>query len=89
MFAGLRLSSLGRFTAEFPDADALHHALARWNRRRLAVQAPGDDWQAQLNEDHKMLRLEGAFVEAFREHVAPWPQTSRATPAASSPGSRR
>ena len=71
MFAGLRLSSLGRFTAEFPDADALHHALARWNRRRLAVQAPGDDWQAQLNEDHKMLRLEGAFVEAFREHVAP------------------
>jgi hypothetical protein len=71
MFAGLRLSTLGCFTPEFPDAEALHQGLARWNRRRLAVQVPGADWQAQLREDQRMLRLEGAFIEAFRAHVAP------------------
>ncbi len=70
MFAGLRLSTLGAFTPEFPDAEALHLGLAHWNRRRLAVQAPSPDWQAQLLEDQRMLRLEGAFVEAFRAHVA-------------------
>ncbi len=71
MFAGLRLSTLGQFTPEFPDAEALHTGLVKWNRRRLAVQTPGADWQAQLNEDQRMLRLEGAFVEAFRAHIAP------------------
>jgi hypothetical protein len=70
MFAGLRLSTLGRFTPEYPDAEALHLGFAKWNRRRLAVQTPGPDWQVQLNEDQRMLRLEGAFVEAFRNHVA-------------------
>jgi hypothetical protein len=70
MFAGLRLSTLGQFTPEFPDAEALHMGLAKWNRRRLAVQTPSGDWQARLNEDQRMLRLEGAFVEAFRAHVA-------------------
>ena len=70
MFAGLRLSTLGYFTPEFPDAEALHLGLARWNRRRLAVQTPGPDWQARLVEDQRMLRLEGAFIEAFRAHVA-------------------
>jgi len=70
MLAGLRLSKLGRFTPEFPDAGALHQGLAEWNRRRLAVQVPRPDWQAQLVDDHRMLRLEGAFVEAFRQHVA-------------------
>jgi hypothetical protein len=70
MFSGLRLSTLGRFTPEFPDAETLHLGLARWNRRRLAVQTPSEDWQGQLSEDHRMLRLEGAFVEAFRGHVA-------------------
>ena len=70
MFAGLRLSTLGQFTPEFPDAEALHMGLAKWNRRRLAVQTPSGDWQARLNEDLRMLRLEGGFVEAFRAHVA-------------------
>jgi hypothetical protein len=71
MFAGLRLSTLGQFTPQFPDAEALHQGLAHWNHRRLAVQVPDGDWQARLNEDQRMLRLEGAFVEAFRAHVAP------------------
>ncbi|WP_293680369.1 iron-containing redox enzyme family protein [uncultured Phenylobacterium sp.] len=71
MFAALKLSGLGAFTPEFPDAEALHQGLARWNRRRLAVQTPSADWTAHLNSDFRMLRLEGAFVEAFRAHVAP------------------
>src|SRR5437588_4907793 len=70
MFAALRLARLGRFTPEFPDARALHTGLARWNRRRLAVQTPACDWETRLDDDLRMLRLEGAFVEAFRAHVA-------------------
>jgi hypothetical protein len=66
----MRLSTLGRFSPEFPDAKALHVGLAKWNRRRLAVQTPSDDWPLQLMEDQRMLRLEGAFVEAFRAHAA-------------------
>lgn len=71
MFAGMRLSRLGNFTPEFPDAEALHQGLARWNRRRLAVATPHDDWLAELNQDHRMLRLEGAFIEELRAHIAP------------------
>ena len=71
MFAGLRLSTLGAFTPEFPDAEMLHLGLAKWNRRRLAVALPTADWRQDLNTDHAMLRQEGAFVEAFRAHVAP------------------
>jgi hypothetical protein len=66
----MRLSALGQFTPEFPDAEALHLGLAKWNRRRLAVQTPTADWQSALMRDQRMLRLEGAFVEAFRAHVA-------------------
>jgi hypothetical protein len=71
MFAGLRLSRLGLFTPEFPDAEGLHTGLAHWNRRRLAVATPHSDWMADLNRDQRMLRLEGAFIEALRAHVAP------------------
>lgn len=71
MTAGMRLAELGDFTAEAPDARRLHLALARWNRRRLAVGRPSANWLRDLDEDQRMLRLEGAFIEAFREHVAP------------------
>jgi hypothetical protein len=70
MLAGTRLSNLGHFTPEFPDAEALHVGLAKWNRRRLAVQLPSAEWQEQLVENQRMLRLEGGFVEAFRAHIA-------------------
>ena len=69
MNAGMRLSRLGLFTPEFPDAESLHHGLARWNRRRLSVAVPHGDWLADLNSDQRMLRLEGAFIEALREHL--------------------
>jgi hypothetical protein len=65
------LARLGEFTPEFPDAEALHQGLARWNRERLAVATPTPDWRLKLARDQRMLRLEGAFIEAFRAHVAP------------------
>ena len=70
MLAGMRLSTLGIFTPQFPDAEALHVGLARWNRRRLAVQVPSPGWQRDLELDQGMLRLEGSFVEAFRGQIA-------------------
>jgi hypothetical protein len=71
MFGTMKLARLGVYTPEFPDAEALHTGLAQWNRRRLAVQTPTPDWTADLARDHRMLRLEGAFIEAFRTLVAP------------------
>lgn len=71
MFPAMRLARLGAFTPEFPDAETLHAGLAHWNHRRLAVQTPKADWLLDLARDRQMLRLEGAFIEAFRAHVAP------------------
>jgi hypothetical protein len=80
MKASMRLSRLGTFSPEFPDAESLHQGLARWNRRRLAIQTPKADWQAELNADHRMLRLEGAFIEAFRAQVAPQVENAPSDP---------
>lgn len=71
MLAAKRLADLGAYTPEFPDAESLHRALAAWNARRLSPGMPERDWALQLSNDTRMLRLEGAFIEAFREHVAP------------------
>lgn len=50
--------------------DDFQRALARWNRRRLAPGFP-DGWQRSLEEDHRLQRLEGAFMEELRAEVAP------------------
>jgi len=50
--------------------DAFQQALAKWNRRRLSPGFPTPDWQRQMEEDHRMARLEGAFVEELRGEVA-------------------
>ena len=71
MFGGQRLANLGVFSPEFPDAEALHRGLAHWNRRRMAVATPSDDWRAEVADEARMKRLEGEFVEAFRAHIAP------------------
>ncbi len=52
------------------DPLTLHRRLARWNRRRLAVQIPSADWERDLREEHEMRRLEGRYIEAFRAEVA-------------------
>lgn len=70
-FGGERLSRLGAFNPQFPDAEALHRGLAHWNHVRLAPAAPSDSWRDDLDQDTRMLRIEGAFIEAFRRHVAP------------------
>jgi len=49
--------------------DAFQQGLARWNHQRLDPGLPSDDWQQRLDADHKMLRLEGAFLESLREEV--------------------
>ncbi|WP_297507801.1 iron-containing redox enzyme family protein [uncultured Caulobacter sp.] len=71
MYGGERLSNLGAFDQTVPDADALHKALAHWNHVRLAPSAPSETWREDLDQDLRMRQLEGAFVEAFRRHVAP------------------
>ena len=57
------------------DASQFHNArfqraLAHWNRRRLAPGFPAADWQRRLDEDVRMQRLEGAFVEELRAEIA-------------------
>lgn len=71
MQTGHRLSDIGAFDPQFPDAATLHRGLAHWNRRRFDLRPPAADWRAELAEDARMQRLETAFVEAFRAEVAP------------------
>jgi hypothetical protein len=52
------------------EAETFHRALARWNRRRLAVAKPTGTWREDLVDDHQMRLLEGSFVEAARTEVA-------------------
>ena len=66
-----KLAGLTPKAAGSRSAEAFHRELAHWNHRRLAVQTPDANWQSDLNTDFRMLRLEGAFIEAFRARVAP------------------
>ncbi len=50
--------------------DDFQQKLARWNRTRLAPGLPSADWQRQLDDDQRMLRLEGAFLEEERAAIA-------------------
>jgi len=57
-----------------PTSDYFNHgfqaALARWNRARLSPGLPAEGWEKALDRDHRMQRLEGAFLEALRAEVA-------------------
>jgi hypothetical protein len=64
-----RLQWEGQGSSQFLN-DAFQRSLAHWNRRRLSPGFPSADWQRQLDEDQRMLRLEGAFVEELRAEVA-------------------
>jgi len=66
-----RLARAGLFSPEFPDAEAMHRGLAHWNHRRLAIQTPTPAWSVDLNNDFRMMRVEGAFIEGFRAEIAP------------------
>jgi hypothetical protein len=56
-------------SSQFLD-DGFQRALAHWNGRRLAPALPTADWSRLLDEDHRMQRLEGAFMEELRAEVA-------------------
>jgi hypothetical protein len=49
---------------------SFQQALSRWNRERLAPAFPSADWQSKLDQDVRMLKLEGAFLEELRSEVA-------------------
>jgi hypothetical protein len=60
------------FERHAPLADhALHVRLARWNRRRLAMQTPAMDWRDSLHAEHDMAFLEREFAETLRAEIAP------------------
>lgn len=50
--------------------DSFQRGLAHWNRQRLQPALPSDDWREVQDRDHRMARLEGAFLEELREEVA-------------------
>jgi hypothetical protein len=54
--------------SQFRNA-AFQQALAHWNRERLAPAMPSADWQAQIDRDARMLKLEGGFLEELRLEV--------------------
>ncbi len=56
--------------AALRDPLSLHRRLAYWNHRRLAPSAPHAHWEAEVEEDLRMRRLEGLWVEACRAEVA-------------------
>lgn len=50
--------------------DPTQRRLAAWNRERLGPGLPAPGWELRLARDQRMLRLEGAFLEALRAEVA-------------------
>ena len=64
-----RLAYFGVQRPDFPSPDALHKALAHWNRQRLAIGVPNDDWRMDLTADYRMKRIEGGYIEAFRQAI--------------------
>jgi hypothetical protein len=50
--------------------ESFQRRIAHWNHERLAPQFPSEDWEATLERDTRMLRLEGGFIEALRAEVA-------------------
>jgi Iron-containing redox enzyme len=61
-----------RFRPERFDVDSneAQQKLALWNRTRLEPRLPDSDWNARLDADSAMLRLEASFLESLRREVA-------------------
>lgn len=49
--------------------DSFQRGLAHWNRQRLSPAFPSDDWAQTVERDHRMVRLQGAFIEELRAEV--------------------
>jgi hypothetical protein len=63
------LTQLPRQKSQFLT-DSFQRGLAHWNRERLAPQFPCNDWQAVLERDTRMMRLEIAFLEELRAGIS-------------------
>ena len=50
--------------------DAFQRALSAWNHERLAPQFASENWQTEFENDVRMQRLEGRFMEELRAEVA-------------------
>jgi hypothetical protein len=50
--------------------DDFQQQLAHWNRRRLAMGKPSDDWRDDLDDEHAMRLREGDWIESLRAEVA-------------------
>lgn len=50
--------------------DSFQRGLAHWNHARLAPSFPDADWQHALDQDARMMRLEGGFLEELRAEVS-------------------
>lgn len=49
--------------------DDFQRGLAHWNRLRLAPGLADGDWQEELERNHKMVRLQGGFLEELRDET--------------------
>ena len=49
--------------------EEVQRKLAHWNEDRLKPAFPGSEWEMQLARDHRMAKVEGAFLEALRAEV--------------------
>ena len=54
------------------DPAAFHRRLSYFNRHRLAVGMPHDDWADGLEHETEMRKAEGAWIEAERAAVTDW-----------------
>ena len=59
---------------------AFQQRLTRFNRDRLAVAMPSEDWEAALSVETNMRRFEGRWIEAERAQVADRAATAPADP---------
>nr|WP_246166560.1 iron-containing redox enzyme family protein [Sphingomonas sinipercae] len=50
-------------------SDAVQQELAQWNHDRLEPAFPATDWDAAIDREARMLRLEGRFIEALRDEI--------------------
>lgn len=75
IFPGISMATAYRTSPVAPagpdySTDGFQRDLARWNHQRLAPATPGPDWELALARDHRMLQVEGRFLEALRAEVA-------------------
>ena len=64
-----RLCAVSAPATRAPDAST-QRTLAAWNHERLAPAFPSADWELKLARNHRLLRLEGLFIETLRDEVA-------------------